>query len=187
MVGFMGAGKSTVGALLAEHVGWRFVDLDRYIEAKSGSTIARIFSELGEAAFRQMETDAISELHRHREIVLALGGGALEAETNRSLLFSDTGTYVVFLQANFDVLVERCERQSNAEPRPLLLQRDTLNERFRSRLWHYEQAHATVSTEGLSADLVVDEILTRLMMVDRAENAGTSVPNERAIASEQSF
>jgi len=182
LVGFMGAGKSTVGALLAEKVGWRFVDLDRHIEAKSGSTIARIFSELGEAAFRQMETDAICELHRHREIVLALGGGALEAEISRSLLFSDEGTYVVFLKASFDVLVERCERQSNPEPRPVLLQRDTLIERFRSRLWHYEQAHAIVSTEGLSAELVAAEVLARLMMVDRTENSGTSLSNERAIA-----
>ena len=91
LTGFMGAGKSTVGAILARDLGWRFIDLDRVIEAGSKSTVAEIFRDYGEADFRRRERQAVQQLISEEEIVLALGGGTIEDESTRSLLIHSPG------------------------------------------------------------------------------------------------
>jgi len=78
ITGFMGAGKSTIGGLLAQRLGWRFLDSDAAIEANAGMTVAQIFDRHGEANFRLREAQAIRDHTRSECIVLALGGGALE-------------------------------------------------------------------------------------------------------------
>src|SRR5271154_6683426 len=85
LTGFMGAGKSTVGAILARELGWRFIDLDQVIEAASQRTVAEIFRDHGEAEFRHRERNAVQQLSDEEEIVLALGGGTVEDESTRSL------------------------------------------------------------------------------------------------------
>jgi shikimate kinase len=181
LVGFMGAGKSTVGALLAERLGWRFIDVDLYLEAKSGLSVSQIFLDMGEPAFRRLEAETVAELQAQSHIILALGGGALEADSTRALLHRDGGTFLVFLQAGLDVLVDRCEKQINAATRPVLQQRNTLHERFQARLKHYEEAHLTVSTEGLRPASVADEICARLMIVPFNRDSSTPSAKERAI------
>src|ERR1700752_4683590 len=91
LTGFMGAGKSTVGAILARDLGWRFLDLDEVIEANSHRTIAEIFRDYGEAEFRRRERQAVQQLSDEEEIVLALGGGTVEDESTRSLLIRSPG------------------------------------------------------------------------------------------------
>ena len=86
LTGFMGAGKSTVGALLAERLGWRFMDTDAAIEARTGLTVAQIFAANGEDAFREFEADAIRGCARLDRLVLALGGGAVESGSTRIAL-----------------------------------------------------------------------------------------------------
>src|SRR5215475_2156156 len=86
LTGFMGAGKSTVGALLAEKLGWRFMDTDALIETRSGSTVAQIFAEKGEDEFRLLETCAIRDSAGVDQLVLALGGGAVESGATRAAL-----------------------------------------------------------------------------------------------------
>src|SRR5580698_7440156 len=86
LTGFMGAGKSTVGAMLAQELGWRFIDLDEFIETASQSTVADIFRDHGEADFRRRERQAVEQLSSQDQIVLALGGGTVEDESTRSLL-----------------------------------------------------------------------------------------------------
>jgi shikimate kinase len=158
LVGFMGAGKSTTGPILAQSLGWDFFDADRYLEQKCGLTVSAIFAELGESRFREMETEAIAELHAGSNLVLALGGGAVESEATRRLLASPS-TAVVFLKAPFDVLIERCEQQPGAAVRPLLQQREALLARFSARLKHYEQAHLTVDTTDLGSEAVASRIV----------------------------
>src|SRR6202453_3628339 len=85
LTGFMGAGKSTVGPILARELGWKFVDLDDVIEASSQLKVAEIFREFGEAEFRQRERQAVLTFIGQAEIVLALGGGTVEDESPRSL------------------------------------------------------------------------------------------------------
>ncbi len=158
----MGAGKSTIGPLLAERLGWRFADSDHRIEEKAGARIVDLFSALGELGFRQIEAQVVAELHREREMVLALGGGAMESESTRSMIAEASDTCVVFLKAPLEVLIERCEQQPGAAVRPILNQRDLLVQRFRSRQTHYESAHITVETHGASPATVVDAILQKL-------------------------
>src|SRR5579862_1264255 len=86
LTGFMGAGKSTVGAILAAILGWRFLDLDSFIEASHGVTVAEIFRNHGEAYFRSRERWALEELSGERNVVLALGGGTIEDPANLSYL-----------------------------------------------------------------------------------------------------
>jgi len=162
LVGFMGAGKSTIGPLLAQRLGWRFVDSDYRLEEKTGARIADLFSELGEPEFRRIEAQLVAELHRDRELVLALGGGAMESESTRLMIAEASDTCVVFLKAPLEILIERCEQQPDAAIRPILNQRNLLDQRFRSRQRHYESAHITVETHGESPATVVDSILKKL-------------------------
>ncbi|HEX3470040.1 MAG TPA: shikimate kinase, partial [Silvibacterium sp.] len=77
LTGFMGAGKSTTGLLLAQKLGWQFLDTDAVIEARTGVTIAQLFEQRGEAAFRTFETETIRDYAQAEHLVLALGGGAV--------------------------------------------------------------------------------------------------------------
>src|SRR5271155_1436684 len=128
LIGFMGAGKSTAGPILAERLGWRFIDADIYLQNRKGSTIADLFSNHGETAFRRMEAEVFSELHGERDLVLALGGGAIESESTRFLLRQSNDTCVVFLNAPLEILIDRCEKQIGAAIRPVLRQRDALSQ-----------------------------------------------------------
>jgi shikimate kinase len=116
----------------------------------------------GEAEFRRVEAEVVAHLHREQQLVLALGGGAIECESTRQLLSGSPDTCVVFLKAPLEVLLDRCERQPDASIRPLLGQRDALAQRFRSRQRHYETAHFTVETNGLPPLEVAGLILGRL-------------------------
>src|ERR1700735_4348962 len=97
LTGFMGAGKSTVGAILARDLGWQFLDLDDVIEASSGLTVPEIFRDHGEANFRERERQALQQLNCQDKLVLALGGGAIESESTRALLFETPGACVTLL------------------------------------------------------------------------------------------
>lgn len=163
LIGFMGAGKSTIGPILAERLGWCFVDADHQLQAQTQTTIADLFTALGETAFRRNEAEIVAQLLQERGVVVSLGGGALETESTRSLLQQATETLIVFLKASLEVLIDRCERQPDAAERPVLRQRETLHHRFHARLPHYECAHITVDTEGLTPERVVESILDRVV------------------------
>jgi len=159
LTGFMGAGKSTIGALLAERLGWRFMDTDALIEARTGSTVAQIFAKQGENAFRLLEADAVRESAQVERMVLALGGGAVESGSTRKALAGLDQTYVIFLDAPLDVMVARCVAQPGAAERPVLAERERLASRLEARLPHYRTAHLTVSTAGMTPEIVTDSIL----------------------------
>jgi shikimate kinase len=108
LAGFMGSGKTTIGALLAERLGWKFLDLDVEIERRAGRRVPQIFAESGEAQFRRMEASALASVLGRRRLVLALGGGAPEELGNRLLLEQTPHTAVIYLAAPFATLVERC-------------------------------------------------------------------------------
>jgi shikimate kinase len=162
LTGFMGAGKTTVGALLAARLGWEFADTDRVIEAHAHCTIAQIFEREGETAFRDEEGAAIRELGRSERMVIGLGGGSLEMEATREFLASLPGTLIVFLEAPLEILLARCARQEDGPVRPVLAERAGLAERWRRRLPWYRAAHLTVETAGLSAEAVAESILRTL-------------------------
>lgn len=173
LTGFMGAGKSTVGRMLAGQLGWEFLDLDEGIERRAGNTVASIFAEHGETHFRRLESITLASSLGRSRLVLALGGGTPEVLTNRLLLEQSPGTSTVFLSAPFPVLFDRCMLQAlktadeNGRPdrplRPLLSHPDTAEARFRARLPIYRRlAHLTLETERLTAEETVELTLERL-------------------------
>ena len=167
LTGFMGSGKTTAGSLLADHLGWRFLDLDHEIERRHSRTVPQIFAESGEAHFRHIESATLASLLGQHHIVLALGGGAPEELGNRLLLEQTPHTAVIYLAAPFATLVDRCTRQA-ADPaataRPNLADLTTAERRFHLRRTHYDRiASHTLDTSALSADQTPLAILNLLL------------------------
>ncbi len=115
LVGMMGAGKTTVGKLLARQLGKKFIDSDEEIQKRTGVTIPHIFDVEGEAGFRQREITVIHDLVQLNNIVLATGGGAILSEANRSVLHNNG--IVVYLKSTVHDLWMRTRNDRN---RPLL-------------------------------------------------------------------
>ncbi|WP_420846636.1 shikimate kinase AroK [Nitrincola alkalilacustris] len=115
LIGPMGAGKSTIGRLLAQELKTEFYDTDKVIEERSGANIPWIFDVEGEQGFRDRETAVIDELTQHDNIILATGGGAVLREINRQHLQSRG--LVVFLSTSIEQQLERTSKDRN---RPLL-------------------------------------------------------------------
>ncbi len=116
LVGMMGAGKTSVGHLLADKLGYRFFDTDVLIETVAGKTINEIFTEDGEDAFRQLESKVLSELSAYRNLTIATGGGIVLRRFNWSYLHHGL---IVWLDAPVEVL---CDRLQHDTSRPLLKQ-----------------------------------------------------------------
>lgn len=155
----MGSGKTCVGKLLAERLGWRFVDLDTQIEARSGSTVAEIFRLHGEREFRRRETEALKKLLEALQdgdpTVIALGGGAFTVPENKDLL-DRPGLQSVFLEASFD---EVCRRIGDGDPnRPLFADLKRCRELFDERQQDYLRATFRVRTAGRTPSEVAREI-----------------------------
>ncbi len=162
--GFMATGKSTVGKALAAASGREFIDLDAAIERRAGSSIQEIFETDGEAAFRHLEREALTEALAQDPAVIAVGGGALvERQTRLSALARAT---IVCLTASPSTIVERATAQGG---RPLLKGQDRLQTVARlmeQREAGYREAHACVNVDGKSPDQVLNEV-RRIWQEDR--------------------
>lgn len=160
LVGPMGAGKTTVGRMLAKQLSRPFFDCDQYIVAKTGADIPWIFAKEGEQGFRERETNALIELTKLPKIVMATGGGAITITKNRTLLKQGL---VVFLDAPIKVQLARTQLDSN---RPLLQQDDPkaiLEELYKNRKPLYQEvADMTLSADKLYPHQMVDDILSLL-------------------------
>jgi shikimate kinase len=159
LVGFMGAGKTSVGKMLAEQLHWRFVDLDDLVVARERSSIAKIFEEAGESGFRSRESAALhqllSEVKSSGDAVVALGGGALSQPENRAAL-EQSGFHKIFLDAPVELLFQRCA--SPSLQRPLLKDLSTFRNLYLSRQRQYSSAAVRVETGNKSVAEVCDEI-----------------------------
>ena len=124
LVGARGAGKTTVGRLVADRLGWRFLDADRVLEARAGRPVAAIFAAEGEAAFRDLEEAVLGDLAGEGSLVLATGGGAVLRASNRAAL-RRLG-FVAWLDAPPEVLADRL--RADPTERPALTAAGTLAE-----------------------------------------------------------
>jgi shikimate kinase len=150
LVGFMGSGKSTVGRMLADRIGWRFVDLDEDIEIASKTNISNLFEKLGEEEFRRLESEAIRQRVRKVQagnpMVIALGGGAFTRPENIDLLINNGVT--IWLDVPLAIARKRVE---HATHRPLARDPARFDRLFEERRSSYAQAdHHVVIAEDNS-------------------------------------
>ncbi len=158
LVGFMGAGKTSVGCALAALLGWRFVDLDARVVARMGRSVAEIFQQDGEASFRQMEHDELRCLLGERSAertVVSLGGGAwLQAENVAAL--REVAVPVLFLDAPVEELWRRCLPGEGI--RPLLQNENAFRQLYEARRPVYQDGTQRVETAGRSVEEVARHI-----------------------------
>ena len=162
LVGFMGAGKSSVGAALSHHLGWPFEDLDDRIRARERRSVEDIFRQSGEAAFRQLEHAALRSLVDElgpSAKVLALGGGAFVQENNAALL-EEAGLPTIFLDAPAEELFRRCQEQQ--VERPLGKDAQEFHQLYESRRESYLKAGLRIETTGKDVEEVAAEVISRL-------------------------
>ena len=159
LTGFMACGKSTVGRLLAEELGWKFFDLDEMIEAQEGMPIARIFAERGEPAFREIEKQMVGrrvhDVQGGHPQVVALGGGAFVAQGNFEML--ENNGVSIFLDCPFERIKARLARAGAV--RPLAADAAGLFALFESRLESYAKADHTIAVDSDDPAPVVAAIL----------------------------
>jgi shikimate kinase len=168
LTGFMGSGKSTIGPILANTIGYEFADIDRTVERSVGKTVNEIFLESGEDRFRALEREILVTLAVRTRLVIALGGGTIMDEANFRLV-AGTGI-MVYLKSTPEQLFRRVCRRDD---RPVLrdtegerLDEDRLRQRieelYRLREPVYAQADIIIQTGDRRVGLTVDEIVRRL-------------------------
>ncbi len=159
LVGMMGSGKTTVGRETAKRADITFIDTDQSVIEKHGSSISRLWQTHGESAFRRLEDEAVAEAARARPAVVATGGGAVLNESNVATMRASG--VVIWLDATPSVLAQRVGSDLG---RPLLAERTSpeaaLAQLLEQRSSSYRRAaHAIVSTDDLTVDEVVEEVM----------------------------
>lgn len=155
MIGLMGAGKTKIGGLLAQVLGWPFVDADHEIENAAGCSIADIFEQHGEQAFRDLERKVLTRLMSDELKVIATGGGAVMNEQTAQLVWDKSLS--IWLRADLDVLVERTGRN---DKRPLLKggdPADILQNLMDKRYPVYAKANIIVESNIADAEITLNE------------------------------
>jgi shikimate kinase len=153
LVGFMGAGKTTVARALGRRLGWRVEDIDERIESRERRPVAAIFAQNGEAYFRQQERQVLGELLAERHIILATGGGTFVEPDNRALMLADGA--VVWLDLPLAQVIARVPADGR---RPLAADRAQMEQLYARRQLAYAEAHVRID-----ASRPVPEIVERFL------------------------
>jgi shikimate kinase len=170
LIGYRATGKTTLAKLLAQQLGWQWIDADVEIERVAGKTIAQIFAEDGEPAFRDLEVRVIADLCRRDRLVLAAGGGAPLREENRQTM-RQSGK-VVWLIAQPETILNRMSGDATtAQRRPSLTAHGPLQEIVQllaqREPMYRETAHLTVDTENRTPQELTAEILDGLDLIKK--------------------
>ncbi|HSW46549.1 MAG TPA: shikimate kinase [Phycisphaerae bacterium] len=179
MIGYRGCGKTAVGRLLADKLGWAFVDTDTLVELRSGKTIRDIYADQGEDGFRKMETQVIADVARLDWHIISTGGGALQRPDNAQVL--KAAGKVVWLVATPEVLWERIAADTSRRfSRPQQGQGIGL-QGIRAALREFEPVYAgwadlVLDTTGQSQNEVAEEIIAKLNLQKRNQKVASSIP-----------
>ena len=168
LTGFMASGKSTIGPILANTVGWNFIDLDKEIEKKENKKIRTIFEENGEKYFRERETDVLKTLSGNKNLIVALGGGTLVNSENRKII-SESGL-LIYLKCSPETAYRRLKHKRD---RPILTTdespnsnennlRKKIKELMFERIKYYSMADYSFDTENSNIGQTVD-LIARLI------------------------
>ncbi len=160
LVGLMGAGKSKIGAMLADALDWPFVDADHEIEKAAGLSVAQIFEQHGEPAFRDLERQVIARLLSDELKVIAPGGGAVMNEQTAHIVWSRA--FSIWMRADLDILVERTGRNSK---RPLLKNGDPyeiLGNMMKIRHPVYQKADLVIDSDEAPPEHTLEKLLGAL-------------------------
>jgi shikimate kinase len=173
LTGFMGSGKSTIGPILANTLGFEYLDVDQYIEQKTNKQVVEIFNTDGEQAFRSLERDALRELAELHHCVISLGGGTIANEENCQLVLQKG--ILVYLKLSPEEIVQRVQYRSD---RPMLndehgnkLSPPELKNRVLDLITRREQFYAradvVISADNMRVGATVDEIVKNIhIMID---------------------
>jgi shikimate kinase len=153
LVGFMGAGKTTVARALGRRLGWRVEDVDQRIESRERRSVAAIFAQRGEPYFRQQERQVLSDLLPERHVVIATGGGTFAEPDNRALMLADGA--VVWLDLPLADVIARVPADGR---RPLAADRTQMEQLYTRRRLAYAEAHVRID-----ATQPVPEVVERLL------------------------
>lgn len=155
LTGFMGAGKSRVGRLLAQKLSRKFVDTDHLIEEQQGQSIKSIFEEKGEEYFRNLETELLKELSQQSGLIVSTGGGLPMKIENQDIM---NQAYCVFIETSFEIMLERIFRN---DKRPLAKTPEQVQELYEARLPLYKKAKYSV-VHSLDPDATCQKIMALL-------------------------
>jgi len=165
LVGFMAAGKSTVGRALADRLGWRAEDVDDLIEQREGLTVSEIFARFGEPHFRRVEREMLRLLQPMRHVVVATGGGTFVDPENRALINLDGVS--VWLDLPLSEIAARIPLDGR---RPLAADRAALEQLYVARTESYRHAHVRIDASRLAlpdvVDCIQDAVTSRPRLVD---------------------
>lgn len=154
LVGFMGAGKTSVARALGARLDWPVEDVDERIEARERRSVARIFSERGEPYFRTVEREVVRELLPARHVVVATGGGTFAEPDTRAAILADGA--VVWLDVPLELVLRRVRPDGR---RPLAADRAQMESLYHLRVLAYRQAHHRIDTSRASVPEIVERIL----------------------------
>ncbi|RMF23019.1 MAG: shikimate kinase [Bacteroidetes bacterium] len=173
LVGFMGCGKTTLGSLLAQRLGWSFIDLDREIEERTGKSIPEIFRQEGEAAFRRLEAEALRGLETLDRAVVSTGGGAPCFHHNMDWMNQQGRT--VFLHLDPETLAARLAPQTAHRPLLQGLEGGELpafiHRRLEERLPFYRKAHLQLDARK-PPEILGEEILSWILSKENSPKKG---------------
>lgn len=172
LTGFMAAGKSTIGPILANSLGWNFFDLDKEVEKKEGIKIVDLFKQKGEEYFRKLETEILKELSGNNEVIISLGGGAIASEENFNIIKSSGK--IIFLKSSPEMAYKRLRFKRD---RPAFIFEgeevpskeqflERINNLLESRKKYYELCDFIIDTDSQTVGKTVD-VLAKYITNDK--------------------